>query len=138
MSREVNLACEAKKFKIESISDFMKVVRKGAWVVYYDLKSAFHHVEVIPKHRRFLGLTIKEKGVDRFFRFKAMPFGYRDASRILTKIMRIPVNKWRTEGIANYIHIDDGLAFCNTEQECLQAAKVIQDDLESLDTGHEP
>ena len=132
LSRKVNLACEAKKFKIESISDFMKVVRKGAWVVFYDLKSAFHHVEVIPKHRRFLGLTIKEKGVDRFFRFKAMPFGYKDASRILTKIMRIPVNKWRTEGIANYIHIDDGLAFCNTEQECVQAAKVIQDDLESL------
>ena len=132
LSRHVNLSCEAKKFKIESIADFTKVVRKGAWVVFYDLKSAFHHIPVIPKHRRFLGLTIKEEGLDRYFRFKAMPFGYKDASRILTKVMRTPVNKWRTQGIPNYIHIDDGIAFCNTKKECMEAAKVIQDDLKDL------
>ena len=132
LSRHVNLACDAKKFKIESIREFAKVVRKGAWVVYYDLKSAFHHIEVISKHRRFLGFSITEDGKAKFYQFKQMPFGYRDASRILTKVMRTPVNKWRAEGIANYIHIDDGLVFKQTREECEIAAKTVKDDLEKL------
>ena len=132
LSRHVNLTCDAKRFKIESITEFVKVVRKGAWVVYYDLKSAFHHVEVISKHRRFLGFSIIVDGKAKFYQFKQMPFGYRDASRILTKVMRTPVNKWRAEGIANYIHIDDGLAFKQTREECEIAAKTVKDDLEKL------
>ena len=132
LSRHVNLTCDAKKFKIESISEFTKVVRKGAWVVYYDLKSAFHHIEVISKHRRFLGFSITVEGNKKFYQFKQMPFGYRDASRILTKVMRTPVNKWRAEGIPNYIHIDDGLVFKETKEQCEIAAKTVKSDLESL------
>ena len=132
LSRHVNLACEAKRFRIESITEFTKVVKKGAWVVFYDLKSAFHHVEVIVKHRRFLGFSIMVDGEVKYFRYNQMPFGYRDASRILTKIMRTPVNKWRTQGIANYIHIDDGLVYKQTREECERAAKTVKDDLEEL------
>jgi hypothetical protein len=53
--------------------EFAKVVRKGAWVVYYDLKSAFHHIEVISKHRRFLGFSITVDGKAKFYQFKQMP-----------------------------------------------------------------
>ena len=132
LSRHVNLACEAKRFRIESITEFAKVVKKGAWVVYYDLKSAFHHVEIIVKHRRFLGFSVTVDGEVKYFQFKQMPFGYKDASRILTKMMRTPINKWRSEGIANYIHIDDGIAFKQTREECKMAAKIVKADLADL------
>ena len=132
LSRHVNLACEAKRFRIESITEFTKVVKKGAWAVFYDLKSAFHHVEVIVKHRRFLGFSIRVDGEVRYFRYNQMPFGYRDASRILTKIMRTPVNKWRSQGIANYIHIDDGLVYKHTKEECEKAARTVKEDLDEL------
>ena len=49
--RWVNEFCEAKKFRIESVSDIQKVVKKGCWMVSFDLKSAFHHVQV---HRKYL------------------------------------------------------------------------------------
>ena len=34
----------AKKFSIESVSEFVKTVKKGPWAFFYDLKSAFHFV----------------------------------------------------------------------------------------------
>jgi hypothetical protein len=66
------------------------------------------------------------------FRFRAMPFGYRDASRILTKVMRTPVCKWRKAGVPSFIHIDDGLCFKDTKQEAREAAKMFKDDLDRL------
>ena len=63
----------AKKFSIESVSEFVKTVKKGAWAFFYDLKSAFHHISIIEKHRKFLGIAIVENGVERIFRFKQMP-----------------------------------------------------------------
>ena len=96
LSRHVNESCQAKKFRIESIQDFIKTVKQGSWCWYYDLKSAYHHVSIIEKHRKFLGFKVVIEGKARVFRFVAMPFGYKDASRILTKIMRTPICRWRT------------------------------------------
>ena len=45
---------------------------------FYDLKSVFHHVEVIVKHRRFLGFSIMVDGEVKYFRYNQMLFGYRD------------------------------------------------------------
>ena len=72
------------------------------------------------------------EGEVRLFRFRAMPFGYRDASRILTKVMRTPVCKWRKAGVPSFIHIDDGLCFKDTKQEAREAAKMVKDDLDRL------
>ena len=132
LSRHVNNSCVAKRFKIESVSEFVKVVKQGAWCWLYDLKSAFHHVNVIEKHRKYLGFEVVIDGEAKLFRFRAMPFGYRDASRILTKVMRTPLCKWRTAGIPSFIHIDDGLCFKNTKEEAREAAKLVMTDLEKL------
>ena len=132
LSRWVNDSCVAKKFRIESVSEFMRVVKQGSWAFFYDLKSAYHHVAIIEKHRKFLGLSVKINGKERYFRFTAMPFGYNDASRILTKIMRTPLSKWRASGIPSYIHIDDGLGFMGSKKEAEKAAKVVRSDLKEL------
>ena len=122
----------AKKFRIESVSDFMKTVKQVCWVWFYDLKSAFHHIQVVEKHRKYLGLSVILEGRESFFRFTSMPFGYRDASRILTKVMRTPLTRWRTSGIPSYIHIDDGIGFKPTRKEAQVAAKVVRSDLVKL------
>ena len=54
LSRHVNLACKAQRFRIESVQDFVKVVNQGDWAIFYDLKSAFHHISVVEKHRKYL------------------------------------------------------------------------------------
>ena len=79
LSRHVNIACDAKKYTIESVNEFTKTIKQGSWCWYYDLKSAFHHIRVIEKHRKFLGFKATVDGTVRVFIFKAMPFGYKDA-----------------------------------------------------------
>ena len=107
-------------------------MNQGDWVVYYDLKSAFHHISVVEKHRKYLGFCIMVEGKESFFRFRQMPFGYRDASRILTKVMRTPITRWRTNGLRSYIHIDDGINIKGSKVECQRAAETVKKDLEKL------
>ena len=87
---------------------------------------------MVEKHRKYLGFEVVIEGETRLFRFIAMPFGYRDASRILTKVMRTPVCKWRKAGVPSFIHIDDGLGFKDTKQEASEAAEMVKDDLDRL------
>ena len=93
LSRNLNEAIGVKAFKIESIQDFLKEVKQGAWVWYYDLCSAYHRVTVVQKHSKYLGFSTIIDNKARYFRFVGMPFGYRDAGRILTRIMRTPLTK---------------------------------------------
>ena len=132
LSRHVNDVCGAKKFTIESVKQFTKTVRRGSWCWYYDLKSAFHHITVRVGHRKYLGFKATVDGKEKIFRFRAMPFGYRDASRILTKVLRTPICKWRKAGVPSFIHIDDGLGFKATKKEASVAADMIKKDLDIL------
>ena len=78
-------------------------------------------------------------GEVRLFRFKAMPFGYNDASRILTKVMRTAICKWRRAGVSrvsSFIHIDYGLGFKATKGEAVEAAKIVKKDLIELGLHH--
>ena len=61
-----------------------------------------------------------------------MPFGYLDASRVITKVLRVPVHSWRLEGIPVYVHIDDGLGVANSKEEAEEAVKVVKKDLKEL------
>ena len=92
LSRCVNNHCQAKKFRIESVPDLMKTVNKGDWLYSFDLKSAFHHVNIHESHQKYLGFEAVLGGRKRWFKFKAMPFGYCDASRVITKVLRVPVH----------------------------------------------
>ena len=94
LSRHVNDYCKAKKFRIESVLEFSKAVKKGSWLFSFDLKSAYHHVVIHKNHRKFLGFSIEFHGKVRTFQFVGMPFGYKDASRILTKMLRVPLHRW--------------------------------------------
>ena len=94
------------------------------------MKSAFHHLSVIEKHRMYLGFEVVIEGETRLFRLNGMPFGYRDTSSILTKVMRTPV--WRKAGVPSFIHIDDGLGFKDTKQEASEAGEMVKDDLDRL------
>ena len=51
----------------------------------------------------------------------AIPFGYRDASRVITKVLRVPVHHWMMEGKPVYVHIDDGLGVSENKKEAEEA-----------------
>jgi hypothetical protein len=77
LSRHLNESCRAKKFRVGVSMILQKWSSRGRG------SSAFHHIPEMEKHRKFLGFEVVMEGEAKLYRFKAMPFGYKGASRIL-------------------------------------------------------
>ena len=58
-----------------------------------------------------------------------MPFGLNDAARVLTKLLKSPLERWTARGIKCYIHLDDGLIFCSSKEATLEASRLVRQDL---------
>ena len=65
----------------------------------------------------------------RFFYYKNMPFGLNDACRVLTKLLRLPLERWRRQGINVYLHVDDGLGIITGKEAAIWASERVRKDL---------
>ena len=95
----------------------------------FDLKSANLQVPVNENFVKYLGFAIEtEKEVKVFYKYKMMPFGLNDAARVLTKLMRSPLERWRSMGIKCFIHLDDVFVFCGSKEETKEASGRVRQD----------
>merc|ERR1711873_238120 len=109
LSRCVNLVIKAPKFKIQSTMAALQIIEKGDYMFSFDLKSAYLQVPININFVKWFGFCIEEEdGSKRYFYYKQMPFGLNDACRVLTKLLRSPLERWRKQGINVYLHVDDG------------------------------
>ena len=129
LSRYVNDFTTAAKFRIESTLQFLQVVKVGDYLYAFDLKSAYHQIEIFKEHWRFLGLALKIEGVKRFFVFTRLPFGLKDAAHALTKLLRFPLQRWRDWGAKAFIHLDDGIGAVSGKKEAQEMSDRVKKDL---------
>ena len=75
----------------------------------FDLKSGYHHVEILPDHRRFLAFSWDfGNGVLKYFQFAVLPFGLSSAPYLFTKLSRPVITSWGCKGIPMVSFLDDG------------------------------
>ena len=130
LSRHLNEVTKAPKFRIESTRDALQVVNKGDWAFSFDLKSAYHQIPIHDAYHKYLGFKIlKENGEVEHYCYAVMPFGWNDACRVLTKVLKSPIERWRKMGIKCFIHVDDGFGICSSKAQCLTASEQIRSDL---------
>ena len=129
LSHYVNEFTTATKFRIESTIQFLQVVKEGDYLYAFDLKGAYHQIKMFKEHWRFLGLSVKIKGVKKFFVFTCLPFGLNDVARALTKLLRFPLQRWREWGVRAFIHLDDGLGAVKGRKEAQVMADGVKKDL---------
>ena len=119
------------KFKIQSTVYALQVVEKGDWLFSFDLKSAYLQVPINDNYVKWFGFCIEEEGgKERFFFYKQMPFGLNDACRVLTKLLKSPLDRWRRLGINVYLHVDDGLGIVTGRKFASWASVRVREDLE--------
>ena len=83
---------------------------------------------------KYLGFGIEDDdGSRRFFQYKNLPFELNNAMRVLTKLLRSLLERWRKDGICVFIHVDDGLGIVRGREEALRASKRVREDLEHYD-----
>ena len=121
-----------KKFIIESTEVFKEVVGKEWWMICFDLKAAYHHIEISEEDHKYFGFAAVIKGVERFFSFACLPFGFYVSAQVITKVLRHVIEKWRQERKTSFIHIDDGIIAFETEEEAKAGANEVQEDLEKF------
>ena len=57
--RRLNCYITHFKFKLDSLREFAKLVRRYDFLFAIDLISAYTHILVHPKHRRFMGFRLR-------------------------------------------------------------------------------
>jgi len=128
--RYINKFILKKKFRFEDYRKALEYFRQGGYASKFDLKSGYHHIDIFPSHRDFLGFSwIYPDGSTRFFSYTVLPFGLSTAPYIFTKVLRPLVKYWRTRGFYCVVYLDDGLSLESTLDKAQFSTHHIRGDL---------
>ena len=88
-----------KQIYLEAVCSVRRYLfQSGYFFFTFDLKSGYHHVEIFPDHRQYLGFSWNFGSVVKYFVFTVLPFGMSSAPYIFSKLVRSLVNYWRGLG----------------------------------------
>ncbi|XP_062577375.1 uncharacterized protein LOC134239230 [Saccostrea cucullata] len=119
--RHLNPHLHKFKYRYEDASVAKEMFKKGDFIFTFDLKSAYHHVEIFSEHRNFLGFSWEVEGKTHYYVFNVLPFGLSTAGYIFTKVLREPVKCLRAKGMRIITFLDDGIG----AESCLDSAKSV-------------
>ena len=75
---------------------------------------------------KYFGFAIDlEDGSRKYFQYLNLPFRLNDACRVLTKLLRSPLDRWRKMGIKVFIHVDDGFGIVKGRKETVRASNKV-------------
>ena len=88
------------KFKcsFENHAIARQMFRRGDYLFTFDIRSAYHHCMIFLEHRTYLGFSWIFEGELRYFVFNVLTFRISTAGYIFTKLLKVPLKKWRPEG----------------------------------------
>ena len=128
--RIVNKCLVKKKFKFEDHKKALEYFMENGYATKFDLKSGYHHVDIFPDHRKYLGFSWTfSSGKTRYFAFNVLPFGLSTAPYLFTKLLRPLVKVWRARGFQSVVYLDDGVNFEGSWEKASFAAHHMYGDL---------
>jgi hypothetical protein len=126
--RTINPYVPAIHFKMEGLRSLRDVIRQGDWMVKLDLQDAFHHLPIHPKARPFFRFQWGKV----LYEWQAVPFGYRDAPRVFTRVMRAVATAARQLGIRLIVYMDDILVLSHSQEQAIKDRDNLLQLLESF------
>ena len=127
-ARHVNPHLFKFKHKFEDANTSRFLFTAGDYIFSFDLKSAYHHIEIHKLSREYLGFH----WMGKYYVFNVLPFGISTAGYIFSKVMRQVVKFWRSKGIRIVMYLDDGFGGGSNLQEAELVSEVVQSDLKRL------
>ena len=130
LSRGLNIYSRTSKFKIRSHKEVAEAVEKGDYGFGFDLRSFYHQVPIHEESQNLLCFKIEHEGKQEYYMFRMLPFGFNDACRCVTKLMKAPLARWRGWGARTAkIHIDDGIVFAADKEKTTELSRRVRKDL---------
>jgi len=130
--RHVNPNLHLFKVKFEDIRVAQEMFELSSYVFTFDLKSAYHHIDIFPDHRMFLGFAWEQDNKTKYYIFNSLPFGIATAGHIFTKTLRCVVKHCRTNGHRVIMFLDDGIGGQAMYDRAVRSSKFVRDNLLEL------
>ncbi|KAI2647955.1 Transposon Ty3-G Gag-Pol polyprotein [Labeo rohita] len=120
--RILNRTLHKRPFKILTLKHLFTCVRAQNWFVAIDLKDAYFHVSILPRHRPFLRFAFE----GRTYQYRVLPFGLSLSPLIFTKIAEAALTPLREMGIRVCNYLDDWLILAHSlELVCMHREVVL-------------
>ncbi len=121
--RVLNRALHKLPFKMMTQKCISGCVRPLDWFAAIDLKDAYFHVSILPRHRPFLRFAFD----GRAYQYKVLPFGLSLSPRVFTKVAEAALFPLRERGVRILNYFDDWLILAQSrEQLCTHRDLVLR------------
>ena len=114
--KKLNETIEYKKFKMETISSILQLIRPGMFMAKLDIKDAYYSIPIIESDQKLLKFQFD----DILYHYTALPNGYTEGPRKFTKLLKPPLSVLRkVEKILIAGYFDDLITMAYTDKHCL-------------------
>lgn len=133
--RHVDQYLQKHRVKYQDWKVALSYFQKGSYMISFDLKSGYPHIDTRADYQQFLGFAGKwsDEPSFRFFAFTVLPFGLASAPHVFIKCLRLIEKYFRFQGVRIALFVDDGWFIENS----LNAGRIlsckIKKDLYKLD-----
>ena len=112
------------KFRMEDANCARQMFKKGELFCTFDLRSAYHHIDIFDSHRTYLGFSQNTSSGRKYFVYNVLPFGISTAGYVFSKTLRELTKNWRSQGHKVILYLDDGIIAAKNEEECKKNSKT--------------
>ena len=105
--RYINKHLRVQKFKYEDLRTFQSLFSKGDFLFKTDLKSGYHHLDILEGHQKYLEFSWCINGMQRYFVFAVFVFGLATTPFLITKVVKVLYKHWRSMAIRIFAFVDD-------------------------------
>ena len=103
----LNQSISVPKFKYEDIRCVRDLFEKGDYFFKFDIRSGYHHINILEAHQTYLAFAWDFEGVTKYFVFTVLVFGLASAPFVFTKVVKVLIKYWRASSIRIFGYVDD-------------------------------
>ncbi len=126
--RVLNQALHRLPFKMLTPKRIFGCVRPQDWFAAIDLKDAYFHVSILPRHRPFLQFAFE----GRAYQYKVLPFGLSLSPRVFTKVAEAALVPLREQGVRILNYLDDWLILAQSQDQLCEYREMMLSHLSQL------
>ncbi len=111
--RVLNRALHKLPFKMLTHRRMIKCIQPQDWFAAIDLKDAYFHVSILPRHRPFLRFAFE----GRAWQYRVLPFGLSLSPRVFTKVVEGALTPLREVDVRILNYLDDWLILAQSREQ---------------------
>ncbi len=119
--RVLNRSLHKLPFKMLTQKRIFECIRPRDWFAAIDLKDAYFHVSILPRHRPFLHFAFE----GRAYQYKVLPFGLALSPRVFTKVVEGALVPMRKQGVRTLNYLDDWLILAQSREQLCEHRDLV-------------